>query len=284
MSSHLFSQLGPLLTAVLLQPHDALLHAARQQRTILGKDALRDDAPLLPGPRALHLAEHPLVGPNLRRLVEVDAVIQAHQHAHLRPALPLLQVRAHTLKLHGPPHGLRLLLGERLPRGLAVLRLAEHVAGREREAPQAVDSRDGADEVAVRHVRKRIQMRLVPALIGDAPLGAHPRPASTVLRRRGRVGPPMRLDPAALKGRAAPMAKLQIRVVVGGGRGEVTLGPPGGVADHLLLLAGLIAVRAGEADGGGEDAPAPLAGLNGARGKGAAVADALDVEEDGDAG
>lgn len=66
------------------------------------------------------------------------------------------------------------------------------------------------------------------------------------------------------------------------GRGPGVGRHAGRVAHDVLVL---LVLRVGrlldEADSGGEDAAAALAGLHGARGVGAAVAHALDVEQDG---
>lgn len=252
------------------------MHARRQQRPILGKDPLRDHAPAVPRPRRLHLRKHPLIRAQPPRLVEVDAVVQAHQHAQARPVLPCVHVEREALERQPSLQLQAQLLGQ-----------LGNVLGRDGEAPQRVHARHRADEVAVRHVRQRVEVRLVAALWRDAAARARPLAALALVRLSGVIcadgvlltrcrGRPDVHGQALRNTNLLPWL-LAVPVV---GRRLDPVGQRNGVAG--LLGAG--AVLADEADGGGEDAAALLARLDGAGGKGAAVADALDVEEDGDGG
>jgi hypothetical protein len=124
------------------------LDAAGQQRAVLGKDALHDDAAVGAGPGAVHLAEHPLVGPDAARLVEVDGVVEADEHADARAVGPAGRVGAQAQ-----------VLELALDLGALVGRHGGHLGGRGAVRPQPVDAGDGADEVAVRHVGQRVEVR-----------------------------------------------------------------------------------------------------------------------------
>ncbi len=100
-----------------------------------------------------------------------------------------------------------------------------------------------------------------PALVDHLDLGALEGALVEHVRRASGVGG------RRLEGKAVRAAGQRTRVLDGVGR--------------------VVAARGGlarERDGGGEDAAAALLGLHGAGGEGAAVADQLDVEEDGQIG
>ena len=200
--------------------------------------------------------------------MEVDAVVQADHHADLAAVAPPLHVRAQPVALDGLQHA----RPERL-------RQPAHVLGPDAEAPQPVHARHRADEVVVRHVGQRLQVRLVAAGVRDAAPGAAPLARPALVRRGGRVGRARQLHAARLEGRRAAPFGLFVPGALWR-RGRRVAGQRGRVA-HLL---GAAAALAHEADGGGEDAAALLAGLDGAGGEGAAVAHALDVEQDGHGG
>lgn len=246
-----------------MQTQTHLLVARRQQHAVAPEDALRHHAAAVAGPRAVHLGEHPLVGAHRPRLVEVDAVVQAHHHAQARAALPVLQVGSHALEL-APERDLL----------LRRLRQRRHLLRLEREPPEPVDPRHGADEVAVRHVRQRIQVRLVAAGRRDVAARPEPLPALALVRLGVGIAAAEHLDVMALERPGARPLGLAVPVI---GRRDDAVRQRGRVA-HLLLAAGGLAH---EADGGGEDAAALLARLDGAGGEGAAVTHALDVVEDG---
>lgn len=241
-----------------------LLHTAGKQHPVLAIDPLHHHAPPIARPRALHLGKHPLVDLGGLWLVEVDAVVEADQHPQPGPILPVFHPGAHAFKLGRGLDLLALLLGE-----------VGDVLGRVGEAPEAVDAADGADEVAVRHVRQRVEVGLVSALCGDLAPRPHPLSALLLIRLRRLVLAPKHLNLGPLKRPVPRPLGLPVPVL---GRRAHAVGQRRRVA-HLLVPA---AAFLDEADGGREDAPPLLPRLHGARGKGAAVAHALDVEEDGD--
>lgn len=259
-----FLQLASLLLAILGQSQHTLLHTTRQQRAIRRIHLLQDKASSITRPRALHLDKHPLIGLDAPRLMEVDAVIQADNHAHLRPALPFVQRRPHALKLGQLHHMLARLLGQPV-----------HVLRLERESPELMHARHRTDEIAVRHVRQRLQMRLVARPGGHLAARADPLACLALVGARRLVVQPRHLHAVALQ--RAVARPVGLAVPVDWGRLDA-VGERRGVV-HLALAG---AAFAHKADGCGEDAAALLLGLDGARGKGAAVAHALDVEEDRD--
>lgn len=193
-------------------------------------------------------------------------MVQAHQHPHPRPPDPVLQRAAQALKLE-----------KLLQRRPLLLRQRGHLLRRHAQPPQLVDARHHADEVAVRDVRQRVEVRLVAALGRDLAPAAVPLPRAALVRPRLAVVHVEQLDAPALEGALVPRRVL---VVPAGLRHVHALGQRGRVADLLDAAAGL----AHEADGRREDALALLPRLHRPRGKRPAVAHALDVVHDGDRG
>src|SRR3569833_3483414 len=241
-----------------------LLYTSSKQSTILGKDALRDEAATIAGPRAVHLGKHPLVSADEPRLVEIDGMIEADHHADARAAAPLGEVGAAA--------------------ALEVVEAADvlgHLGGHggdvvdaEGEAPQPVDARDGADEVAVAYVGEGVEVGLQAAGGREAAARAHPL-ARPLLPRPGLVAARHHLDAAALEG--ADAVRALIVVVVwrrrhGGGRH--------GLVVPLHVVVATTTTQAHERHGHGEDAPPQLPRLHGARRERLAVAHVLDVEQD----
>lgn len=161
-----------------------------------------------------------------------------------------------------------------------------------------MNARNGADKVRVGDVGERIQVRLVAARGRDAAARAVPLPQLFRFRRRRRVaavddGRAVGLEGPGgpERGLAVPVVRRRLHRLAGGwiaGHGR-------GVADDVVweLVGDAVARRRrrsreggflDKGHGGGEDGPALLAGLHGARGVGAAVADFFDVEEHGDLG
>jgi hypothetical protein len=61
-----------------------LLNSCSKQGTVLAEDFLHDDATTVTGPRTFHLGEHPFVGADLFRVMEVDGAIkQSVRKSHL---------------------------------------------------------------------------------------------------------------------------------------------------------------------------------------------------------
>lgn len=242
-----------------------LLHTTRQQRPILRIYPLHHHPPPIPTPRALNLRKHPLIRPHPLRLVEIYAVVQAHQHPHPRPRQPVLQLAAQALKLE-----------KLLQRRPLVLWQRGHFFRRHAQPPQLVDPRHHADEVTVRDVRQRVEVRLMPAAGRDLAPAAMPLPRPALIRPRLAVVHVEQLDPPALK---RPLVPRRVRLAIPARLRHLhALGQRSRVTDLLGAAAGL----AHEADCRGEDALALLPRLHRPRGKGPAVAHALDVVHDGD--
>lgn len=91
------------------------------------------------------------------------------------------------------------------------------------------------------------------------------------MRLRSLVVPPRNLNPMALERPALRPFRLIIPII----RRRDHILRQCRRMSYLLLTATTLL---GEADGGGEDAAAPLTGLDGARSEGAAVAHALNVK------
>lgn len=183
-----------------------LLNTSRQKRTIARENLLQHHAPSVAAPRALHLGKHPLVRPHPSRLVEVDGVVQADHHAQVRPRLPVFDPArlGIALKLVEPL--------DLLPKlGRQVIKLL----GLEGEPPQPVDPPNGADEVAVRHVRQRVQVRLVPAAHRDAAPRAHPVARLHLVKPLALVLGPDDRDPVRLEGRVRAPLGLALPVIRG---------------------------------------------------------------------
>lgn len=243
-----------------------LLDATGDQNTISTVNPLHDDTATIARPGTFHLGKHPLISANLGRFMKVDAVINADHHAEARPALPLGNAGAHAFKL-----------AEVLDLATLRRRQGGDVLWRKGKAPEAVNARDGAYKVAVGHVGEGLEVGLGPPGGGDLSPGAQPLATLAVLGAGRLVAGAEDLDAVALEGPRPRPLGLAVPVV---GGGHDALGERGGVA-HLLVAAGALAH---EADGRGEDAPALLPRLHGARGKGPAVAHALHVEQDGHLG
>ena len=199
-------------------------------------------------------------------------MIQTDHHPNRRAPHHLTWVVAHAL----PVVQRRDLL-------LQLLRQLVKVLGAEGEPPQLVDARDGADEVAVRDVGQRLEVRRDAAR--DLAARAHPLPR-LFLAGVG-AGLVDHFDLGALEGALGQEFRL-VGVVVWRGleglAGGFAARHLGGVADFLgggVVAAGGVAHEGG---GRGEDAAAALAGLDGPRREGPAVAHLLDVEEDGQLG
>lgn len=198
--------------------------------------------------------------------MEVYAVVQAHQHPHPGPPDPVVQLAAQAFHLQ-----------KLLQRRPLCLRQRGHLLRRHPQPPQPVDPRHHADEVAVRDVRQRVEMRLVPSLGRDFAPAAMPLPRPALIRPRLAVVHVEQLDPPALKGPLVPRHVLLVPTLL---RHLHALGQCSRMADLL----GAATCLAHEADGRGEDALALLPCLHRPRGKGPAVAHALDVVHDGDGG
>ena len=231
-----------------------------------------------------------------------NRMVQAHHHPdpliilligidRCAVLLPLLILLPRNL-LQILPH-LRLLLRTTREAGQRALDVLPR-----RKPRQVVHPAHRPDEIRVRHVRQRAQVRLmVVARLVRAGAGGELRDADV----RWAVG-----DPAA---GAEPLTELLC--LRGSGGGDLAAdGLEGGVEGVLAQADGAwgarVAVRWGwtvgghgdvvadlfgsagpfahEGHGGCEDDPALLAGLHSAGDEGFAVADALDVVEDRDAG
>lgn len=247
-----------------------LLESRSQQRPILAINLLHDHTPPVAGPRALHLGEHPLVGLDLLGVVEVDGVVEADHHADLGAVLVLVEVAVALPVVE---------LGQVLAHvGLE----AGHVLEPHRVPPQLVDAADGADEVRVADVRERAEVRLVAALVADAPARAHPLPHALVLGLLVRV---VRLAPEALErvlvAVLAPRPQeRRLRVIVGRRLGGGARRHGGRVRRELRAPAAL----PHEAARHREDGVAALPRLHRARAEGAPLAHALHMVQDGHAG
>lgn len=197
--------------------------------------------------------------------MEVYAVVEGDHHAHHRPALLVLVIVAEAFLAH-----------YLLARG--DFRLGIDARGVEGpEAPEVVDPRDGPDEIAVGHVRQCAQMRLVATGITDVSAGANPLPRA--LRMRIFAFRIEDFDAPRLEGAPAVHA-IRVRVwwaaVVN--RRDDAFGYRHIVAHRLCAAA----VFAHEAQRGGEDGSPALARLHGARSEGPALANVLDMVEDGE--
>lgn len=94
-----------------------------------------------------------------------NRVVQTNHHADLRPRLPG-PVTVLSLFQRGDRFQMFHVDGDALA-GVALGRC---------EAPEVVDARDGADEVAVGHVCQRAEVGLVAALGGDVSARFDPLP------------------------------------------------------------------------------------------------------------
>lgn len=196
--------------------------------------------------------------------MKVNTVIQANHHPQLRPALPLLHRAAHPIQLRHLHH-----LLARLGRQI------RHVLWPKRHPPHPMDPRHGPDKVAIRHVRQRIQMRLVPALAGYRTPRPHPQPTLALIHRHARVVGARDFNPLALKrpvprplGLVVPVLRRRVHAL-GQRRGMV----------HLALARASLAHKAYRRR---KDAPPSLPRLHRARRKRPPVAHPLDVEHERD--
>lgn len=197
--------------------------------------------------------------------MEVNAVVQTHQHPHPRPRQPVLQLAAQALKLE-----------KLLQRRLLVLGQRGHFFRRHAQPPQLVNPRHHADKVAVRDVRQRVEMRLMPALGRDLAPTAMPLPRPSLIRPRLIVVHVEQLNPPALEGSLIPR---RVRLVIPARLRHVhAVRQRRRVMNLLCTTTGL----AHKTYRRGEDALALLPRLHRPRGKGPAVTHALDVVHDGD--
>lgn len=174
------------------------MNAGGDQCAVLAKDLLRDHAPAVACPRALHLVEHPLVSPDLAGLVEVDGVVERDHHAHDRLADHVPRVAPETLPLvQGADFGLDV-------GGQVVVLL-----GVEGEAPEAVDARDGPDEVRIGDVGEGGEVGRRAA--GN--LAARPEPLARLLLVRVHAVAVDDLDAVALERPLLDQLRLAVKVV-----------------------------------------------------------------------
>ena len=274
-----------------------LLHAGCNESAIAGEKLLENQTSPVTTPRRLHLGEHPFVGAERSRVMEVDGVVQTDHHANLSLWLGVL---LHAILQLAYP--LQIMLIQELD-ALEILvvhgkQLLQHVFVDARLcvalahgsiAPELMDAGNGADEVAVGHVGEGSEVGFVAASGRDGASGLHPLPgllgmgmrrvvyglSVTVAQTKGGRPTVQDLDPLALEGARGSTTIVQVVLAFNGPRHV-------GHLDGMLedLVAG--AVLAHEADGGGEDDVASLARLHRPRGEGLARAHLLDVVYDGD--
>jgi len=203
--------------------------------------------------------------------MEVNAMIQANRHADDRPPFLILVIIAKPFFLH-----------ELLPLSDLCLRPLPRITHSVKawlqmpKAPQIMDPTDSPNEVRVRHIRQRRQMRLMPpGLTNPSP---HPDPLPRALRMQLGAVTVQDLDALALK-RAPPTLPLRLP-----GRGPAILLRRHDALGHgNAVIDRLVAARAlpHERQGGGEDGPPALPRLHGARREGLAFAHVLDVVQHG---
>lgn len=241
-----------------------LLETRRQQRPVPRPNPLRNNSSPITRPWTLHLHEHPLIRSHFPRLMEVDTMIQADLHPHLRPVLPLLETQ--TIRPAGVIlHSFALVSWQ-----------VGHRGGSPGEAPEPVDAGDGADEVAVGHVGQGIEVRAMTTRGRDLPLCTCPRPAFPLPNLLTITI--THFNPPANNRRPFPLPVLPI----------IARLTPRHPLRQLLRVTDLLFIPVRpiphETDCSREDATALLPCLDGTSGEGAAVTDTLDVVEDGDGG
>ena len=197
--------------------------------------------------------------------MKVDGMVEADHHADFGPADHVLDGTSALPVVHGA-HALLQVLGQLV-----------HILGLEGEPPQLVDTRDGPDKVAVADVGQRLEVRL-PATRDFA---ACPQPLARLLVGHHVAVLVDDLNPVALEGPDSDQLGFLVKAVGRRLDGLAVRTPRHGRRVRDLVAGGAAGAFAHEGDGGGEDAAALLAGLDGARREGAAVAHPLDVEKDG---